>query len=124
MIHNSLFMTMKFALSIPGTDGTLIPIDSGLPKGVPVGGLSTGVNVIGVFFQIAIVAAVLFAIFLIIRGGLNMITSGGDKERYQHGRERIRYAILGLMVIFLSFFLVNFLGGFFGVQLLNFFVSK
>ena len=112
---------MKFALSIPGTGGTPIQIDSGLPTGVPTGGLfGTGQNIIWVAIELFILGAILLSIFYIIRGGINMTTSGGDKEKFTAGRERVRYAIIGLIVIFLSIFMVNFIGGFFGVNLLSF----
>lgn len=111
---------MKIALSIPGTGGTPIQIDSGLPKGVPTGGLSgTGQNVIWVAIELLLVGAVLLSIYSIIRGGINIITSGGDKEKFQRGRERVRYSIIGLIVIFLSFLLVNIIGALFGINLLE-----
>lgn len=116
----------KLALSIPGFGN----IDSGLPKGVPTGGLfkeeggkvvaGTGINAIWVGIELLLVGAVLLSLFFIIRGGINMMTSGGDKEKFQRGRERVRYAIIGLIVIFLSFLLVNILGTLFGINLLSF----
>lgn len=115
---------MKIALSIPGFGR----IDSNLPTGVPTGGLftdnkdGTGINAISVAIEVLILGAFLFALYTIIRGGVNMITSGGDKEKFTAGRERARYAIIGLVVIFLSIFLVNFIGNFFGVNLLQ--ISK
>lgn len=109
---------MKIALSIP--DFGKLDDPTGLPQGVPTGGLfDTGADALGVAIQIILIAAIFFSILTIIRGGLNMITSGGDKQRFQMGRERIRYAILGLIVVLLSFLLVNFLGRFFGVNLLG-----
>ena len=110
---------MKIALSIPGYPD----INTGatpLPEGTPTGGLDTAARAIGVLIDFAIIAAVIFAVYLLIRGGLNMMTSGGDKERFAKGRERLRYAIIGLIVIFLSFFLINIIGSFFGVNLLFF----
>lgn len=110
---------MKIALSIPGSGGTPIKLEP--PVGVPSGGLSgTGQNIIWVGVEIALVGAVLLSLFFIIRGGINMMTSGGDKEKFTEGRERVRYAIIGLIVVFLSIFMVNFIGGFFGVNLLSF----
>lgn len=116
---------MKYlSLSIPDFPN----IDSGLPTGVPTGGLfpteknpfATGQNAIWVGIELFLVGAILLSIYYIIRGGINMTTSGGDKEKFQKGRERVRYAIIGLIVIFFSFFIVNFIGGFFGVNLLSF----
>ena len=110
----------KLTLSIPGTGGTPVQIDSGLPKGVPTGGLfDTGQNIIWVAIELFIVGAILLFIYYVIRGGINIITSGGDKEKFQRGRERVRYSIIGLIVIFFSIFMVNFIGGLFGVNLLS-----
>src|SRR3989344_6856577 len=98
---------MKYlSLSIPGSGGTPMKIDSDLPKGVPTGGLlGTGQDVIRVAIELVIVGAVLLSLYFIIRGGINMMTSGGDKEKFQRGRERVRYSIIGLVVIFMSFFM-------------------
>ena len=110
---------MKIALSIPGTGGTPIKIDSGLPEGVPTGGLfGTGQNIIWVAIELFILGAILLSVSYIIRGGINMMSSGGDKEKFQRGRERVRYAIIGLVVIFFSFAMVNIIGTLFGVNLL------
>lgn len=118
----------KLSLSIPGADGKPVQIDSDLPEGVPTGGLfegdkaGTGINAIWVGIELFLIGAVLLSIYYIIRGGINIMTSGGDKEKFQKGRERVRYAIVGLIVVFFSFFIVNFIGGFFGVNLLQ--ISK
>jgi len=116
---------MKIALSIPGFG----KIDSGLPKGVPTGGLfkegdkvvaGTGINAIWVAIELFLLGAVLLSLYQIIRGGINITSSGGDKEKFQRGRERLRYGIIGLIVIFMSFFLVNLIGSLFGINLLSF----
>ena len=105
---------MKYlTLKIPGADGTPIQIDSDLP--VPTGGLIKGNEIIGVLIEIIFIGAILFALLNIIRGGINIITSGGQKERFEMGRERVRYAIIGLIVVFTSFFLVNLFGKVFGI---------
>lgn len=111
---------MKYlTLSIPGFGQIDSP--TGLPKGTPTGGLSTtGQNAIWVGIELFLVGAILLSIYYIIRGGINMTTSGGDKEKFQRGRERVRYAIIGLIVIFFSIFMVNFIAGLFGVNLLSF----
>lgn len=111
---------MKYlSLSIPGTNGTPIQIDSGLPPGVPTGELfGTGQNALWVGIELFLLGAVLFSLLQITRGGMNIMTSGGDKQRFQAGRERVRYGIIGLIVVFLSFFLVNLIGKIFNINLL------
>lgn len=46
-------------------------------------------------------------IFLII-GGFKWITAGGDKTKVEAARSTIVGAIIGLIVVFLSFFVINF----------------
>jgi len=107
---------MKIALTIPGTNGTPMQIDSGLPEGVPTGGLNTANNILSALIEFILIVAIFFSLYLLIRGGINMTTSGGQKEKFQTGRERVRYAIIGLIVVFLSFFLINLIGTAFGIQ--------
>ena len=52
-------------------------------------------------------------------GGMQWITSGGDKTKLEAARKRITYAIIGLIVALMSFLIVNILGYLFGVKLLN-----
>ncbi len=61
------------------------------------------------FFVLAIVAALLFLVW----GGFKWITSGGDKGKVTEAREHIVAAIIGLVVVFLAFFIINILIGFF-----------
>lgn len=108
---------MKYlSLTIPGTNGTPIKIDSGLP--VPTGGLfGTGQNIIFTFLNLALVIAILVALYSIGQGGLNMIASEGEKEKLKKGREQVTFAVLGLIFIFLSFFAINIISTFFGFNL-------
>src|SRR3990167_10070681 len=114
----------NIALTIPGFENIDSPptnprSPSGLPPGVPTGGLDTLSNIIGVLIEFALIVGIFFSAYLIIRGGMNMMTSGGDKQKFAQGRERVRYSIIGLIFIFLSFFIVNLIGGFLGINLLS-----
>lgn len=107
----------KIALTIPGF-GNIEPAI--LPTGIQTGGLpGTGEIIISVLIQSLIISALGFALYVMAHAGFNMITSGGDKERFAQGRERLRYAIIGLIVIFSSFFIINFFGQLFGIKLIN-----
>jgi hypothetical protein len=68
---------------------------------------------------IAIIAAIILALFFLIWGGLQWITSGGDKAKLEGARKTLTFAVIGLIVVFLGFFIVNTLGRFFGVSLLR-----
>lgn len=47
------------------------------------------------------------ALFLIIWSGIRYIRSGGDQEKLKGARETLTYAIIGLVIILLSFGIIN-----------------
>ena len=54
-----------------------------------------------------IVIAFLAALFYIVIGAFQWITSGGDKEKVASARNHIVAAVIGLVVIALSFVIIN-----------------
>ena len=58
--------------------------------------------------------------FMFAVGGIRWITSGGDKEKVEAAKKQISSAIIGLVLIFLIFAVVNLIETFFGVNLFNF----
>lgn len=67
------------------------------------------VGLINLIFILSVVVALLYLIW----GGFKWLTSGGDKTAVQGAREHLVAAIVGLVVIFLSYFILNFVVGFF-----------
>lgn len=75
--------------------------------------LSNGINLI-------FAAAAILALVFLIMGGIKWLTSQGEKEGVNKARETIVAAIVGLVIIFLSYLIVNFvLSLFVGVSLSN-----
>lgn len=66
---------------------------------------------LGVLFAVAALAAVAFLIW----GGIKWITSGGDKGKVEAARNTIVAAIIGIIVVVLSFVILNFV-----IQILGF----
>jgi len=56
------------------------------------------------------------ALVLIIYSGTRYITSRGDPTKVEGAKKTLTYAILGLFVIFLSFFIVNIISQLTGVD--------
>lgn len=54
---------------------------------------------------------VLVSVAMIIYGGFKMVTSGGDSEKFGQGQQMVLYAIIGLIVAFLAWAIVNFVLG-------------
>jgi uncharacterized membrane protein YidH (DUF202 family) len=66
---------------------------------------------------ILIITAVILVVIYIMWGGVRWIMSRGDKQQIQGARNNITYALIGLVVVFLAFFLVSIIGYLFGVQI-------
>ena len=106
-------MDTLLTLQVPGYE------EIGAPEGVPTGGLTEGSGILQNAITIIIVIGVVVALFMLIYSGIQWIMSGGDKEKLTAARHRIIYTIIGLVVIFLSFMIVNAIGRLFGVNLLG-----
>lgn len=68
-------------------------------------------NCISVVFQNVVNAAFVFAgivaLIIIIYSGIKFIFSGGDPKQIEGARKTLTYAIIGFVVIILSFIIIN-----------------
>lgn len=71
-------------------------------------------NCIPVIFQSVLNWLITFAgvvaLFFIIYAGIKYVRSGGDQEKIKSARETLTYAIIGLVIILLSFGIINLIG--------------
>lgn len=82
--------------------------------GFGAGGISTFLtNIIGLVY---IVAGIVF-IFMMVMGAFSWIVSGGDKEAIAKARLRIINAIIGLVLLALTFFILAVIGQVTGFKL-------
>lgn len=80
-------------------------VDAGLQKMCT---LQLG-NVVGKFIIYAFMFGAIIALLYLLWGGFKWITSGGDTKGVEGARSHIIAAIIGLIVIFLSFLILNFI---------------
>lgn len=80
--------------------------------------------VLGFVITIAFIIAILVALAFLILGGIKWITSGGDKGGVEAARNQIIAAVVGLIVVFLAFFILNLVLGLFGLSLFNLSLPK
>lgn len=102
----------ELALSVPGY-GVINP-----PQGAPTGGSSALSKIIQGGVTIAITVSFMAGIIMLIWGGISWITAGGDKQKIQSARMKIVTALVGLVMVLLSFFILSIVGGLFGITLL------
>lgn len=59
-------------------------------------------------------------VIMLVVGGFQFLTAGGDKEATQRAGKIITFAITGLVLVLLSWLILNFLGYFLGIDFTNF----
>ncbi|OGH14502.1 MAG: hypothetical protein A3H50_00550 [Candidatus Levybacteria bacterium RIFCSPLOWO2_02_FULL_37_10] len=64
-------------------------------------------KVVGGFVTLLFVIAVVVALIFLVWGGLRWIFSGGDKSAVESARNTIVAAIVGLVIVFLAYFILN-----------------
>lgn len=80
--------------------------------------ITTG-NPVGKIINLAFVIATLIALAFLIFGGIKWILSGGDKAGVETARNTIVAALVGLVIVFLSYFLLRLIFSIFGIDLNN-----
>jgi hypothetical protein len=97
---------------------------------VDIGRVTTGFSITDIGVFIAALVQLLFAIAgvlvfaYLIWGGIQWITSGGDKTATQAARDRITAALVGLAIIAIAYALTRLLGAFFGINFTSFNITK
>lgn len=84
-----------------GQISTAFPSVSGLNENSTIGDVF--VYVIKIALAIAFAVAVVFVIY----GGYLYITSGGNEEQATTGRRTVTYAVIGIIIIILSFVIIS-----------------
>lgn len=93
----------KLALTIPGFSP--IPAPSGLkPEFVDLG------SFLSPLLNIAFFLVVFMAFYWLVWGAWQYIVSGGNKESLAKARARIRWALVGLLVVFMAYFIAKYAG--------------
>lgn len=92
---------MKIALKLPG--GNTISPPEGINKNITDLG-----SLVSVFLNIAFYAAMFLAFFFLVWGAFAYILASGKKEDLAKAKARISWAIIGLLVVFLAYFIAKF----------------
>ena len=71
--------------------------------------------------QAAVVFSGLVAVFFIVYAGIQFILSTGEAKQVEGAKKTMTYAILGLIVVLLSFLVVNFIAKVTGVNCITWF---
>src|SRR3990167_5401395 len=79
----------------------------------------TIVNLISALIILVLIIAALVFLFMLILGGIRYITSGGDKAQTESARGQITAALIGLVIVFAAWAVINLVNLFFGVNIME-----
>lgn len=65
----------------------------------------------------AIIIAALATFAFLVWGGIEWLTSGGDKAKYEAARDRITAAVIGLAIVAAAWAIMKLVGIFFGIDI-------
>ena len=107
---------MKLTLKIPGYSSQPISeTETGLQNFAG----KAPADIVNELVEYLFVAAGLILLFLLIFGGFELMTSAGDPEKTKKAQAKITSAIVGFLIIFLSYWIAQALGIMLGFDLLN-----
>jgi TRAP-type C4-dicarboxylate transport system permease small subunit len=98
-------MIKLLAFQIPDAQGTPIQIQG--VGNMPQGGVNELPNAMNGVFDLLILTAILLCLMYLIWGGIDWMLSGGDKQKIDRARGKIAFAIIGLIIVFLAFLIIN-----------------
>jgi len=103
----------KLALTLPDISG-----DKSVSIPSPTGFNTIGSIISSLLPYIFVIAGLTLFIFLII-GGFGLLTSGGSPEKMKAAQGKITSAVIGFVIIFISYWLVRILEIVFGISILS-----
>lgn len=98
---------MKISLSLPG--GQNIPTNPSIPGMDSLKGeFKDLASLLSPLLNIVFYTAVFLAFYFLIWGAFQYILAGGKKEELAKARQRISWALVGLIVVFAAFLIAKF----------------
>jgi hypothetical protein len=90
------------------------------PQGqwINLGNLTIPGIIAGLITLVLIIAAIVF-FFMLVIGGIRWITSGGDKANTEAARNQITAALVGLVIVFAAWAIINLVGTFLDIDILQ-----
>jgi len=87
------------------------------------GGNPSGVEFVQNFIPQAIglgfVAGTVIFFFMLLFGAIQWISSGGDKQGLEGARSKVTNAIIGLVILFSLWVVLNLINGFFNIKIMR-----
>jgi len=107
-------------LSLLGVVFAVSPTIAIKPSGdwVNLGNLTIGSIISGAITLVLIGAALVF-FFMLVIGGIQWMTAGGDKEKAAGARGQLTSALIGLVIVFVAWAIIQLINTLFGIDIFN-----
>jgi len=107
-------------LSLLGVVFAASPTIALKPSGpwINLGNLTIGSIVSGAITLVLIGAALVF-FFMLVIGGIQWMTAGGDKEKAAGARGQLTSALIGLTIVFVAWAIIQLINTLFGIDIFN-----
>lgn len=102
---------MKLAQS----DFDIIKLEQEVSQNVFVGG-SIG-DIVSAFLPYIYSIAGIALLLMLLAGGFQLMTSGGDPKGVEAGKQKITNALIGIIIVFASFWIVQVVGRILGIEI-------
>jgi hypothetical protein len=77
--------------------------------------VSTFSNFISSTIGLLTIIAIIWFVFILITGGIGIMSAGGDKQSLENAQKRITTGLIGLVVVVVGIFIVRLIGGLIGI---------
>lgn len=74
-------------------------------------------GIIGALIVLLIIIAAIVFFFMLLIGGIRWITSGGDKAQTEGARNQVTSALVGLVIVFAAWAILQLIEAFFGISI-------
>lgn len=99
-------LVQKLALTVPGFASKPIPN----PDGLDTSKFSNLSGLISQLFNVTLYLVAFLAFYYLVWGAFAYLLGQGQKENLAKARARIQWALIGLIVVFLGYFIAKYLG--------------
>lgn len=74
-------------------------------------------GIVGALIVLLIIIAAVVFFFMLLIGGIRWITSGGDKAQTEAARNQVTSALVGLVIVFAAWAILQLIEAFFGISI-------
>lgn len=111
----------EFALNILYPSGSPIQISN--PEGLSKLNGINAQSIISTGVSVLILFAIITTLIFLVWGGIDLILAQGEKQNVTKAREKLTFAIIGMVVVLSSFLIMSFVSNIFGIDFLKFGIS-